>query len=67
MLALTNSQFKADIPLKPKVLPVQSENVPSEIKTRRRWVVWRCEVRQDKKGPMEMDQGALTGVPAAPG
>ncbi len=66
MLALVNSQIKADIPPKPKVLPVQFENVPSEIKSRRRWVVWRCEVRQDKQGGWKWTKVPYQACPPPP-
>jgi replicative DNA helicase len=66
MLALTDSQFKADIPPKPKVLPVQFENVPPEIKARRRWVVWRCELRQDKKGGWRWTKVPYQACPPPP-
>ena len=66
MVALTDCQFKADIPPKPKVLPVQFENIPSEIKSRRRWVVWRCEVRQDKKGRWKWTKVPYQACPPPP-
>jgi putative DNA primase/helicase len=66
MLALTDSQFKADIPPKPKVLPVQFENIPSEIKARRRWVMWRCEARQDKKGRWKWTKVPYQACPPPP-
>jgi len=66
MIALTNSQFKADVPPKPKVLPVQFENIPAEIKARRRWVVWRCEVRQDKKGRWKWTKVPYQACPPPP-
>jgi hypothetical protein len=40
----------ADVPPKPKVLPVRFENIPAEIQRRRRWSLWRYELRQDKRG-----------------
>ena len=66
MVALTDSQFKADIPPKPNVLPVQFENVPAEIKARRRWVVWRCVARQDRKGRWKWTKVPYQACPPPP-
>jgi AAA domain len=66
MVALADSQFKADIPPKPKVLPVNFENVPPEITARRRWVVWRYEVRQDKKGGWKWTKVPYQACPPPP-
>jgi hypothetical protein len=47
-------------------LPVQFENIPAEIKSRRRWVVWRCEVRQDEKGRWKWTKVPYQACPPPP-
>jgi hypothetical protein len=58
MIVDSNSQFKAEVPPKPKVITVQFENIPPEITNQPRWVMWRNELRQDQKGT-----GRWTKVP----
>ena len=66
MIVGSNSQFKAEVPPKPKVLPVQFENIPHEITSRRRWVVWLYEVRQDKKGTWKWTKVPYQACPPPP-
>jgi hypothetical protein len=66
MLVCTDSQFKADIPPKPNYLPVRFDNIPPEIKARRRWVVWRCEARQDRKGRWKWTKVPYQACPPPP-
>ena len=66
MLVCTDSLFKADIPPKPKYLPVRFDNIPSEIKARRRWVVWRCEARQDRRGRWKWTKVPYQACPPPP-
>jgi primase-polymerase (primpol)-like protein len=66
MLVCKDSQFKGELPPKPNVLPVRFENVPLEIQHRRRWVVWRCEVRQDRKGRWKWTKVPYQACPPPP-
>ena len=66
MIVGSNSQFKVEVPPKPKVLPVQFENIPHEITSRRRRVVWLYEVRQDKKGTWKWTKVPYQACPPPP-
>jgi hypothetical protein len=47
-------------------LPVRFDNIPPEIKARRGWVVWRYEVRQDKKGRWKWTKVPYQACPPPP-
>jgi putative DNA primase/helicase len=66
MIVGSNSQFKAEVPPKPKVIPVQFDNIPPEITSRRRWVMWRNELRQDKKGTWKWTKVPYQACPPPP-
>jgi len=46
---------------RPKAIPVNFDSIPPELKARTQWVVWRYELRRDKKG-----QDKWTKVPYGP-